>query len=171
MPARRSTISPKPMIPPCIWCMARLATRIAARGGGRTRRHCYLTVLDLPHGPAYRFHSVHVYGALADLALRQGGLQEAAACWNKALAGIQDPATWGGFPLPLIGWVYIRMGEILYEWNELEQAGDHLTRGLERAELGGDVPALIAGYLLAGRLHLAAGDVAAAADAWSTRVR
>ena len=84
---------------------------------------------------------------------------------EQRLSGYSGPRDLGRFPLPLIGWVYIRRGEILYEWNELEQAGDHLTRGLERAELGGDVPALIAGYLLAGRLQLAAGHVAAAA-AW-----
>jgi LuxR family maltose regulon positive regulatory protein len=54
------------------------------------------------------------------------------------------------------------MGEILYEWNELEQASDHLSQGLSRAELGGDLRALIAGYLLAGRLKLTAGDSAAA---------
>ena len=121
-------------------------------------------MLDFPYGPAYRFHSVHVFGALADLELRQGRLRAAAAYWRKALAGIQDRATWGGFPLPLIGWVYIRMGEILYEWNELGEAGDHLARGLERAELGGDVQAMIAGYLLAGRLKLTAGDSAAAGE-------
>ena len=127
-------------------------------------RQSYLKVLELPYGPTYRAHSVHVYGALADLELRQGRLREAAASWSKALAGIQDRATWGAFPLPLIGWVYIRMGEILYEWNELPEAADNLTRGLERTELGGDVKALIAGYLLAGRLKLTEGDISAAGE-------
>ena len=56
------------------------------------------------------------------------------------------------------------MGEMLYEWNELAEARDHLSRGLERAELGGDVRALIAGYLIAGRLKLTAGDIEAAAE-------
>jgi LuxR family maltose regulon positive regulatory protein len=105
-----------------------------------------------------------VFGALADLELRQGRLRDAAVYWRKALVGIQDRSTWGGFPLPLIGWVYIRMGEILYEWNDLDVASDHLARGLERSELGGDVRALIAGYLLGGRLKLTAGDIAAAGE-------
>ena len=55
-------------------------------------------------------------------------------------------------------------GEILYERNELADAWNHLSRGLERAELGGDVRALIAGYLMAGRVKLAQGDIAAAAE-------
>jgi LuxR family maltose regulon positive regulatory protein len=54
------------------------------------------------------------------------------------------------------------MGEILYEWNELEEAGAHLAQGMERAELGGDVRGRLAAYLLAGRLNLSRGDQEAA---------
>jgi LuxR family maltose regulon positive regulatory protein len=123
---------------------------------------CYFKVLDLPASPTYRIHSVHALGALADLELQQGHMRRAAAYWQQARTGIEQPDTWGRFPLPLIGWVYIRMGEIRYEWNALAEAGDLLAQGLARAELGGDVRALIAGYLLAGRLKLAEGDTAAA---------
>jgi LuxR family maltose regulon positive regulatory protein len=126
-------------------------------------RVSYLRVLDLVYTPSFRIRSVHVFGALADLELQQGRLRDAAAYWRKALAVIQERETWGSFPLPLIGWVYIRLGEILYEWNELGEASDHLSRGLERTELGGDVRALIAGYLMAGRVKLTEGDVEAAA--------
>jgi LuxR family transcriptional regulator, maltose regulon positive regulatory protein len=127
-------------------------------------RACYLKVLDLVHEPAFRIRSVHVFGALADLELQQGRLRNSAAYWRKALAVIHERETWGSFPLPLIGWVFIRMGEILYEWNELGKASDHLSQGLERAELGGDVRAMMAGYLITGRLKLTAGDIAAAGE-------
>lgn len=133
-------------------------------GRWQEAKACYLKVLDFPHAHDFRIESVHLFGALADLDLRQGHLREAAGYWRKALAVIQDQAAWGNYSLPLVGWVYIRMGEILYEWNELAQARDHLTQGLERAELGGDVRAMIAGYLLAARLELTAGDLAAAGD-------
>jgi LuxR family maltose regulon positive regulatory protein len=125
---------------------------------------CYLKVFDFSSGPAERVRSAHVFGALADLELRQGHLRDAAGYWKKALAAIQDRENWGHLPLPVIGWVYLRMGETLYEWNELEQARDYLKQGLERAELGGDTRALIAGYLLAARLKLTAGDSAAAQE-------
>ena len=127
-------------------------------------RACYFQALDLVHEPAYRIRSAHVFGALADLELQQGRLRNSAAYWRKSLAIIQAPETSGSFPLPLTGWVYIRMSEVLYEWNDLAEAGDHLSRGLERAELGGDVRAMIAGYLLAGRLRLAEGAVASAGE-------
>jgi LuxR family maltose regulon positive regulatory protein len=136
------------------------------RGNGRWEeaRAAYLNVLDLSLTPVFRIRSVHVFGALADLELRLGRLRGAAAYWRKALAVIQEPDTWGSFPLPLIGWISIRMGEILYEWNELEAVNEHLSQGRERAELGGDVRALIAAYLLAGRLKLTEGDITAATD-------
>jgi LuxR family maltose regulon positive regulatory protein len=138
----------------------------AYRRSGRwdQARQIYLKLLDLPYGPASPLHSVHVFGAMADLELLRGRVRDAAAYWRKALEGIEDRARWGTLPLPLIGWVYIRMGEILYEWNDLEAASDHLSRGLERAELGGDVRAMIVGYLLGVRLKLAAGEQEAAAE-------
>ena len=127
-------------------------------------KQCYLDLLDFIESPLFVVQSVHVYGALADLYLRQGSLQEAAGYWEKALAAIQDRESWGRLPLPLIGWVYIRMGEVLYQWNELSEAREHLARGLEHAELGGDVRGLIAGYLIAGRLELTEGALEQAAD-------
>jgi LuxR family maltose regulon positive regulatory protein len=51
------------------------------------------------------------------------------------------------------------MGELLYERNRLAEARQHLSRGLELAELGGDVRSLVAGYLLSARLKLTEGDV------------
>ena len=60
--------------------------------------------------------------------------------------------------------MYIRLGEILYEWNELDEASKLLSRGLARAELGGDMRAMIAGYLLAGHLKLSEGDVEGAGE-------
>ena len=133
-------------------------------GRWREAKECYLNLLDFIHEPEFRVQSAHVFGALADLELRQGYLRNAAGYWQKALAAIQEREIWGHLPLPLIGWVYIRLGELLYEWNQLTEAWDHLSQGLERAELGGDVRAMIAGYLIAGRLRLTEGDIEAAAD-------
>lgn len=130
---------------------------------GRARDQ-YLNVLEFVDSPPFRVQSAHVYGALADLDLRQGHLRDAGAYWRKALAAIQNRETWGRIPLPVIGWVFIRVGEILYERNEMAEAWDYLSRGLERAEFGGDVRATIAGYLTAGRVKLTQGDVKMAVE-------
>jgi LuxR family maltose regulon positive regulatory protein len=123
----------------------------------------YLATLTLDLAPAYRIRAVHVYCALGDLELLRGRLRASATYWRQALALIKEQATWGKIPLPLIGWISIRLSEILYEWNELDEASDLLHRGLERAELAGDVRATLAGCLIAGRLKLTQGDPATAA--------
>jgi len=121
-------------------------------------KKAYQKFLGFAQTDAFRIQAVHLYGALADLELRQGHLQNAAKYWRKALAAIQKRENWGQYPLPLIGWVYIRLAELYYEWNELTKARDHLSQGLERAELGGDVQAMLAGYLIAARMKLTEGD-------------
>jgi LuxR family maltose regulon positive regulatory protein len=133
-----------------------------SHGRWEEARAHYLGVLELVEAPAFEIRAAHVFGALADLELRQGRLRGSATYWRQALARIEAPAAWGRFPLPLVGWVYLRLGEILYEWNELAEAGNCLARGLARTELGDDVRATMAGYLLAGRLNLAQGDLVAA---------
>lgn len=124
----------------------------------------YQKLLDFAHAPTFRVQAAHIFGALADLMLRQGRLRVAEAYWTKALESTQDKRDWGRVPLPVIGWVHIRMAELHYEWNELEKAKEHLSRGLERAEVGGDVRALIAGNLMAGRVKLTEGDLSTAEE-------
>ena len=123
----------------------------------------FLKALEVVHEPSSRIRSVHIYGALADLELRQGHLAAAGAYWSSALEAIQERALWGRLPIPVTGWVFIRMGELLYERNRLPEAGTHLQRGLELAALGGDVRSLLAGHLLSARLKLTEGDSGLAA--------
>lgn len=145
---------------------------IFAALGDTYRRHgrwadakaCYLTAMEFTQAPTVRMQAAHVFGALADLDLRQGRLRSAGNYWEQALVAVQDREHWGQLPLPVFGWVELRLGELLYEWNELERARAHLERGLERAELGGDVQALLAGSVICARLKLTEGDSAGAAE-------
>lgn len=130
-------------------------------GNWSQAKECYLILLAYTDAPVFRVQAVHVFGALADLEMEQGNLRNAEAYWQKALVAIRE---YDNHPLPLTGWVYIRMSELLYEWDELSQAWDHLARGLERSELGGDVRALVSGSVMAGRLKLTEGDLEAAAE-------
>jgi LuxR family transcriptional regulator, maltose regulon positive regulatory protein len=127
-------------------------------------RQCYLKAIDFTQSPSVRVSSAHLYGALADLELRQGRLRSAAGYWEKALESIQMSGNWGRIPLPVAGWIYTRKAELLYEWNELEAASQDLRRGLERAQLGGDTRTQIAAYLLSARTSLALGEVEKAAE-------
>lgn len=134
------------------------------QGLWKKAKESYLKGLEFAHMPEVGAQSAHLFGALADLELWQGRLQSAAGYWKKALTAIRAQEHWGRIPLPVIGWVYIRMGEILYEWNQLAEAWDHVSRGLKRAELGGDVRSLIAGYVIAARLKLTEGNIESAEE-------
>jgi LuxR family maltose regulon positive regulatory protein len=127
-------------------------------------QNSYIQVLNFAHVPEFRIASTHMFGALADLELRQGHLRKAAEYWRRAMASIEDEVTWGRLPFAVTGWVFIRLGDVLYEWNDVEAARDHVERGLTRAELGGDVPSLIAGYLLAARVTLTQGKIETAEE-------
>lgn len=132
-------------------------------GRWENARERYIQALNLSQDPVSDIRSVHVYGALADLDLRQGRLRDAFANWNRAMQQIRVQKGSGTLPLPVIGWVYIRLGEIQFEWNQLKETREQVFRGLDHAELGGDVSAILAGCLIAGRLELAEGDLAACA--------
>lgn len=141
-----------------------LALGDAYRREGRWQEaeHCYRQALQMAGGLAGEGIAGHTYGALADLELHQGRLRGAMATWRKALAALEAPQNWGHLSLPVAGWVHVRMGEIWYEWNELQQADAALARGLQRADLGGDRRGQLAGKLLQSRLQAARGDAAAA---------
>jgi LuxR family maltose regulon positive regulatory protein len=125
-------------------------------------RNNYAQVLRFTDKPLFHQLAVHVYGALADLDMRRGNLKQAAASWEDALAEIDNVVNWGGLPLPLTGWIFIRLAEIQIEWNQLDRAANYVEKGLQRAELGGDVSASIAGHLATARLALVRQDVEAA---------
>lgn len=129
-------------------------------------RDSYAKVLRFADAPLFHQLAIHVYGALADLDMRRGALRQAASSWKKALSEMDNVSNWGGLPLPLTGWIYIRLAEILLEWNALDQASSYLEHGLQRAELGGDTTSLIAGHLAACRLGLAQHEVGAASSHW-----
>ena len=130
-----------------------------ANGYWEKAESAYRQLLDFTHAPPFRVQAVHLYGALADLSLMRGRLREAAGYWRQALAVINDRDNWGFLPLPELGWVYVRMGEIYYEWNDLDRAAEFLSEGLRLVELGQDTRGLIAAHLLAARIALALGDV------------
>lgn len=118
------------------------------------QRH-YEKALDYSLNTPLHFMGIHAYGGLADLSLHKGDLKAAADHWRKAISISQEPESWGAVPLPVVGWAYIRLAEILYEWNDLDQAAELLVKGVERSELGGDVRAMLAGHILHAKLALA----------------
>ena len=79
-----------------------LGDTYSRNGRWEDARQAYLKVLEYGRHYAGQMQAAHVFGALADLELRQGRLQVAAAYWRKGLDAVQSPANWGRLPLPVI---------------------------------------------------------------------
>jgi len=95
---------------------------------------------------------------LAIIARRHGRLRHIAELCRKSLASIVEPVERSGRRMPVGGYVYIGLGNVLVEWNDLSGAEYTLTKGLEAARLLPLENAQVEGYLSLARLKIAQGD-------------
>jgi LuxR family maltose regulon positive regulatory protein len=98
---------------------------------------------------------------LAELRVLQGQLHQAKVVLGEAL---QWAAEQGVQQMPATSMVYVKLGDVLREQNDLQAAEDHLAAGIELSKRG---LAIVSGqaYLSLARLKLALGDSADARDA------
>ena len=62
---------------------------------------------------------------------------------------------------PAAALAHLELGALLYEWNELDAAVDHVQRGLALSQRGGNVEVEVGGYRTLARLKQAQGDASA----------
>ena len=80
------------------------------------------------------FITLVAMGHLADIHLRQGRLHQAAETSRKA---IRLGTEWGGGePLPATSYAHICLAQILYQWNEIEEAIHYVNRAIELGRQG-----------------------------------
>jgi LuxR family maltose regulon positive regulatory protein len=60
---------------------------------------------------------------------------------------------------PIVGAVYINMGEVMREWNDLDAALHHVLKGIELGQPGGDLRAITIGHFALARVYQAQGDM------------
>ena len=92
----------------------------------------------------------------------QGRLHEA----QKAYRWVLRPEMGKGEPqLPVAGWGYLGMGELLREWNDLGAATRYLMEGIELGKWVGAAGPLAITYTALARVKQAQGDTSGALDA------
>ncbi len=80
------------------------------------------------------FITLVAMGHLADISVRQGRLHQAAEASRKA---IRLGTEWGGGePLPATSYAHICLAQILYQWNEMEEAIHYVNRAIELGRQG-----------------------------------
>lgn len=140
-----------------VWNIA-LSTYSSGDFDAATRAFSEILADNWNTGNSYRIFYA-AYG-LGRVQVAQGRLHQAAKTCRQAiqLANQTDK------PLPVAGTVYLAMGELLYEWNDLEGARRYLMQGLELAKRVGDFGPLLHGYMALSHVRQAQDDVAGALE-------
>ena len=95
--------------------------------------------------------------SLAELYISKGALYEAAQLLDET---IQFATRHRAQQLPLMSLIYIKKGELLYEWNSLGEAAQSIERGIEigKQYQSATIRYVVRGYLALARLAQVQGD-------------
>jgi LuxR family maltose regulon positive regulatory protein len=93
---------------------------------------------------------------LGHVQYKQGFLHQAAETHREALQ-LADES--GSRPVPFAGMAFVGLADVLYEWNDLDDARRHALEGIRLSELGGRVSYVLAGRIVLALLYQARGDV------------
>jgi len=124
----------------------------------------YLEEADtLGQAGGHQWVSLAVQSYLADTYKVQGHLSRAVEKYREV---IRLGSQWGGAePLPITGNAHIGLSQVLFEWNDVEEAIYHANIGIKLAERGGVIRTLIVGYLLLAWQNLVFGNTKAMTEA------
>lgn len=119
------------------------------------RWHTFDQALQVAHVNSNQSLVLTIRCNQAKLLAAQGQLRQAAATYQQVLqASIESR----GRGLPEEASAYLGLGEIHREWNALTPALETLTRGLELANLIGEMGTLYTGYMILARVKYAQGE-------------
>jgi LuxR family maltose regulon positive regulatory protein len=138
-----------------------LAQAYEAAGDREAASAAFADAGDLGRAAGHDYVALSAMASEAHLHLARGRLREADDVLRRALGFVAERRT---ELLPAVGSVRIGMGELLYEWNDLEAAARHLTEGVELAARTGDVEILMWGYVALSAVRQAWGDAGGALE-------
>ena len=94
---------------------------------------------------------------LGSLQVRQGQLHQGMATYQEVIQDAQTRQQQGRRVLPISGHAFVDIGEILYEWNDLDGAREQVLRGIALGEAVGHIELLTSGYSVLAHINLAQG--------------
>jgi LuxR family transcriptional regulator, maltose regulon positive regulatory protein len=154
--ARRAlAFLPEDNLDPRSFALISLAQALQATGDLDAAISAYAEAGALGRAGGHDYIALSAMASQAHLQLARGGLREADEVLRRALGYAAER---GAELLPAVGSVRIGMGELCYEWNDVDAAARHLTEGVELAARTGDVEILMWGYIALSRVRLALGD-------------
>jgi len=109
--------------------------------------------------------AVMVRCRLASLELIRGQYRKAADTCRDALQLAREYVRQSGRKLPVTGYAHLRMSQVLFEWNQLDDALRHAQEGVRLSSSWGQADILGAGYLYLSNALQARGDADGALEA------
>jgi len=106
-----------------------------ALGDEEAASHAFIQARQIGEKTGDWFNAAGAAYFQAQMACQRGRLREAAAICRAALQSFGGPAGRKGRPIPYAGTIYVALGRVLLEWNELEEAQQLLEVGLELVKL------------------------------------
>ena len=132
-----------------------LAEAYEAAGDREAARAAFAEAGALGRAAGHDYVALSAMASQAHLELARGRLREAEDVLSRAL---EFAAERGSDLLPAVGSVRIGMGELLYEWDDLEATARHVRQGVELAGRTGDVEILMRGHIALSAVRRAQGD-------------
>ena len=102
--------------------------------------------------------TLEALGILTRLLYQQGQLREAILLCEQTVRHHMDAR---GHPLPMAGLIYVPLGMLYYETNDLERAHYHLTTGIALCQHMGTVYYALVGQQTLAKLYFARGEIEA----------
>ena len=147
--ARRAlALLPEDNLDPRPFAAIALAQAYQAAGDLEAAIAAFAEAGALGQAAGHDYIALSAMASRAHLQLARGRLREADEVLRSALGFAAEREA---ELLPAVGSVRIAMGELCYEWNELDAAARHLTEGVELAGRTGDVGILMWGHIVLSR--------------------
>jgi LuxR family maltose regulon positive regulatory protein len=121
----------------------------------------YAETAELGRAAGHDFLVLKAMSRQAKLQMVQGRLRKADHVLRHALRFADER---GGDSLPATGEVKVVLGELLYEWDELEAAARRLKEGIRLSERMGQLDTLVDGYVALSRLEMVQGNTESALE-------
>jgi LuxR family maltose regulon positive regulatory protein len=154
--ARRAlALLPEDNLDPRPFAAISLAQAYQAAGDLEAAITAFTEAGALGRAAGHDYVALSAMASQAHLQLARGRLREANDILRRALGFAAER---GSELLPAMGSVRIGMGELCYEWDDLEAAARHLTEGVELAGRTGDFEILMWGHVALSQVRWARGD-------------
>ncbi|MCP4541042.1 MAG: helix-turn-helix transcriptional regulator [Chloroflexi bacterium] len=140
-----------------------LANAYRMMGDVPNAQHWFSEVLAITQGAGITLVLAVLSGQAATQILG-GRSHQAAEIYQRGLQLADAAARQSGQIVPAASLVHTGLGDLLREWNKLDDAERHLAQGIELGQQGQVGMALCNGYIFQARLRQAQGDMAGALD-------